>query len=70
MIWLKRNWGLLVVGATLILIYSLLPLATALEFGRDEGYEVIKPFLCTKVFLEDQSRTNRESPGGDTISIR
>jgi len=61
-IWLKRNWGLLVVGATLILIYSLLPLGTALEFGRDEGYEVIKPFLCTKGFVLYKDIWNDQPP--------
>jgi Dolichyl-phosphate-mannose-protein mannosyltransferase len=38
------------VAAAVLLIYSFLPLASALEFGDDEGFEVIKPFLCMKGF--------------------
>jgi len=32
------------------LIFSLLPLRTAFEMGDDEGYEVIKGFMCSKGF--------------------
>jgi hypothetical protein len=42
--------GLLGVAAAVLLIYSFLSLGAALEFGGDEGYEVIKPFLCLKGF--------------------
>ena len=37
----------LVILATL-LIFSVLPLGTAFEFGDDESYEVIKAFMCSK----------------------
>ena len=36
--------------AMLALIYSRLPLGTALEIGGDEGYELMKGFLCSKGF--------------------
>lgn len=46
----KELWALLLVATAILLLYSLLPLGTALEFGRDEGFEVIKPFLCLNGF--------------------
>ena len=45
---LKNFWGLLAVIAALALFYSLLPLGTAFEFSSDEGFEVMKPFLCNQ----------------------
>jgi 4-amino-4-deoxy-L-arabinose transferase-like glycosyltransferase len=44
-----------VVGVTLVIlaalvIFALLPLGTALEIGGDEGYELMKGFLCSKGF--------------------
>jgi hypothetical protein len=35
----------------LALVYSLLPLRTALELGGDEGYELTKGFLCSKGYV-------------------
>ena len=35
-------------GAALLLLYSQLPLGTAFEMGDDEGFEVIKGFMCSK----------------------
>jgi len=40
--------GLAVVMAALLLIDSLLPLGTALQFGGDEGYELMTGFLMSK----------------------
>ena len=45
---LKNFWGLAAVIATLVVIYSQLPLGTALEFSSDEGFEVMKSFLCNQ----------------------
>jgi 4-amino-4-deoxy-L-arabinose transferase-like glycosyltransferase len=47
---LRNVWGILFVAVTILIIFSQLPLGTALQFGRDEGFEVIKPFLCLKGF--------------------
>ncbi len=47
---LKPFIGPIAVAAILILLYSLLPLGTAFEFGEDEGYELAKGFLCSKGF--------------------
>ncbi len=47
---LRNHGGLLFIVATLLLIFSLLPLGTALEFGGDEAYELMKGFLCSKGF--------------------
>ncbi len=44
-----RNYaGLLIVVAAYLLIILQLPLGTAFQLGNDEGFEVIKPFLCSK----------------------
>lgn len=48
MSWFKEMRGLLVVLAVAVGIFALLPLGTAFEFGDDEGFEVIKPFMCLK----------------------
>lgn len=48
MIILRNHRGTFLVGALLILLYSQLPLGTALEFGEDEGFELMKGFLCSK----------------------
>ena len=50
-----------VVGAVLV-VYSFLPLATALELGHDEGFEVIKPFLCMKGFALYKEIWNDQPP--------
>lgn len=47
---LKDTWGIAIVVACIALLYSLLPLGTALEFGGDEGYELMKGFLVSKGF--------------------
>jgi len=47
---LKDAGVLLAVMAVLACVYSLLPLRAALEFGEDEGYELMKGFLCNKGF--------------------
>lgn len=40
--------GLLVVLGALIVLYACLPLGTALQFGGDEGYELMKGYLHSK----------------------
>jgi 4-amino-4-deoxy-L-arabinose transferase-like glycosyltransferase len=45
---LKNFWALAAVIATLVFLYSLLPLGTALQFGGDEGYQLITGFLMSK----------------------
>jgi len=40
--------GLGFVTAVYLIIVLTLPLATAFQFGEDEGFEVIKPLLCNK----------------------
>lgn len=47
---LKNLRGLLLVIALLVILYSLLPLGTALQFGGDEGLELCKGFMCSKGF--------------------
>lgn len=42
---LRDYWGCLLVVVALLILYTQLPLGTALEFSSDEGYEVMKPFL-------------------------
>jgi len=59
---LKHLGGLLGVLAALLLVYSFLPLGTALEFGGDEGFEVIKPFLCLKGFSLYKEIWNDQPP--------
>ena len=34
--------------AVTVLVFALLPLGTAFQFADDEGFEVIKPFMCLK----------------------
>ena len=43
--------GLVLVIAATVLIFSLLPLGTALQIGGDEGYELMKGFLCSKGYV-------------------
>jgi hypothetical protein len=45
---LRNHAGLLILVTGLLLLISQLPLRTAFELGDDEGFEVIKPFLCSK----------------------
>jgi hypothetical protein len=46
-----KNWmPSLILCGVLCLVFSLLPLGTALEVGGDEGYELAKGFLCAKGF--------------------
>ena len=40
--------GLLLVLTITIVIYLSLPLGSALEFGGDEGFELMKGYLCAK----------------------
>jgi 4-amino-4-deoxy-L-arabinose transferase-like glycosyltransferase len=44
-------WPPIAAIAMLALIYSLLPLGTALQLGGDEGYELTKGFLCSKGYV-------------------
>ncbi len=48
---LMNYGGALVVIVAVVLIYSFLPLATAFQFGEDEGYELIKAFLHFKGYV-------------------
>jgi hypothetical protein len=45
---LKNLSGLAVVVLGAAALLSLLPLGTAFEFSWDEGYEVMKGFLCSR----------------------
>lgn len=45
---LKNLLGVLIVVGVVLLIYSMLPLGTALRLGGDEGYELMKGFLVSK----------------------
>lgn len=47
---LKEHWDVLVVLIAVCFIDSMLPLGTALQFGGDEGYELMKGFLVSKGF--------------------
>ena len=47
---LKTFGPSLTVIAAILLLYSWLPLGTALEFGEDEGFELMKGFLCSQGF--------------------
>ena len=47
---LRAHSGLLCVLAILVLIFSQLPLRTALELAGDEGTELIKGYMCSKGF--------------------
>jgi len=49
-IWIKKHWGFAAVIITMLFIYSLLPLGAALQFGEDEGYELVTGFLMSKVY--------------------
>jgi 4-amino-4-deoxy-L-arabinose transferase-like glycosyltransferase len=44
-------WGLAAVVVAISLLYSLLPLGTALQFGGDEGYQLMTSFLMSKGFV-------------------
>jgi len=44
----RLDWGPVVVALGLIVLYSLLPLGTAIEFGGDEGIELMKGLLVSK----------------------
>lgn len=45
---LKNHGGLIVLAVSLLLLLSLLPLGTALEFGEDEGYQLMMGFLNSR----------------------
>ena len=45
-----------------MVVFSFLPLSTALVFGGDEGFEVIKPFLCLKGFSLYKDIWNDQPP--------
>ena len=47
---LKEHWDVVVILIAVCLIDSVLPLGTALQFGGDEGYELMKGFLVSKGF--------------------
>lgn len=46
-----RGHGVFVVMFLFILLCTQLPLGTALEFSGDEGFELMKGFLCSKGFV-------------------
>src|ERR1035437_1426486 len=54
--------GLTAVLAMLVLFYALLPLGSALEFGGDEGIELIKGFMCSKGFALYKDIWNDQPP--------
>lgn len=58
----RRLRGPLIVAAVSLLLYSLLPLGTALEFGGDEGLELMKAFLCGKGFVLYQQIWSDQPP--------
>jgi hypothetical protein len=52
---LKERWDVFAVLIAVSLLYSMLPLGTAIRFGGDEGYELMKGFLMSKGYkLYDQ----------------
>ena len=55
-------WGLATVVVALLILYSQLPLGTALQFGGDEGYELITGFLMSKGFLLYKQIWNDQPP--------
>ena len=55
-------WGLATVVVALLILYSQLPLGTALRFGGDEGYALITGFLCSKGFLLYKQIWNDQPP--------
>jgi hypothetical protein len=57
-----NRWGWLLSGAAAAAIYALLPLRDALQFGEDEGFEVMKAFLCLKGFRLYQDIWNDQPP--------
>ena len=44
----RELWGLVIVLSCYAFLIALLPIGTAFQFGDDEGFEVIKPFLIYK----------------------
>jgi len=60
--WLNYNKGLLAVLALLILFYGQLPIAAALEFGGDEGAELLKGLMCSKGFRLYEDIWNDQPP--------
>jgi 4-amino-4-deoxy-L-arabinose transferase-like glycosyltransferase len=59
---LKNFGGLGAVLGALLLVYSLLPLGTAMQFGGDEGYELITGFLMSKGYVLYQQIWNDQPP--------
>lgn len=59
---LRKHGGLLVVFATLAVIYSLLPIGTAFEFGGDEGYQLILGFMSSKGYALYQEIWSDQPP--------
>ena len=55
-------WRLATVVVALLILYSQLPLGTALQFGGDEGYELITGFLMSKGFLLYKQIWNDQPP--------
>ncbi len=47
----RNIWGLAAVIVGIASLYLLLPLGTALQFGGDEGYQLITSFLMSKGFV-------------------
>jgi len=47
----RNIWGLAAVIVGIAGLYLLLPLGTALQFGGDEGYQLITSFLMSKGFI-------------------
>ena len=59
---LKDIWGVLLVIVAVLILYSFLPLGSALEFGGDEGYELMKGFLVSKGFKLYQAIWSDQPP--------
>lgn len=45
---IRNHWGLGAVVLVIVVVYSLLPLGTAVQFGGDEGYQLMTSFLMHK----------------------
>lgn len=58
----KEHWGLGLVIVLLVLIYVQLPLGTAFAFSTDEGFEVIKPFMCNHGYVLYRDIWNDQPP--------
>ena len=58
----KDIWGCLMVIVAVLILYSFLPLGSAIQFGGDEGYELMKGFLVSKGFKLYQAIWSDQPP--------